>query len=215
MTARDKDTLKGYFNTGDVPTESNFADLIDSIFTSDSGPKGNTILVYHANGNSLTQYDPNDAGLDLALSEMLSGDRLTTPACGVFLQDHVLAPNCRYNFSGSYYSGSLQGASGSILLNAIISRLANDAEVLRGVFPPVSGIFKMIHCEVTTDQQGSGHSYAVSLTGSGAGTILTKDCDLLGIARGGGNGYAAFLNSYHKLYQRGGSALGTTDPYNV
>jgi hypothetical protein len=31
MTVRDHDTLKGYFNTGDVPTESNFADLIDSI----------------------------------------------------------------------------------------------------------------------------------------------------------------------------------------
>lgn len=32
MTIRDKETLKSYFNRGDVPTEENYADLIDSIF---------------------------------------------------------------------------------------------------------------------------------------------------------------------------------------
>ena len=31
MTAKNKTTLKGYFNTGDRPSESNFADLIDTI----------------------------------------------------------------------------------------------------------------------------------------------------------------------------------------
>jgi len=31
MTERNKATLKGYFNTGDVPTESNFTDLVDSV----------------------------------------------------------------------------------------------------------------------------------------------------------------------------------------
>jgi len=30
MTIQDKTTLKGYFNTGDVPSEANFTDLIDS-----------------------------------------------------------------------------------------------------------------------------------------------------------------------------------------
>jgi hypothetical protein len=30
MTERSKTTLKGYFNTGDIPTETNFADMIDS-----------------------------------------------------------------------------------------------------------------------------------------------------------------------------------------
>ncbi len=31
MTTRTKAVLKGYFNTGDVPTEANFADLIDNM----------------------------------------------------------------------------------------------------------------------------------------------------------------------------------------
>jgi hypothetical protein len=31
MTVQDKATLKGYFNTGDVPSEANFADLVDSM----------------------------------------------------------------------------------------------------------------------------------------------------------------------------------------
>lgn len=31
MTAQNRSTLKGYFNTGDVPTEAHFADFIDSV----------------------------------------------------------------------------------------------------------------------------------------------------------------------------------------
>lgn len=31
MTAQSRSTLKGYFNTGDVPTEAQFADFIDSM----------------------------------------------------------------------------------------------------------------------------------------------------------------------------------------
>lgn len=50
MTARDKDTLKGYFNKGDVPSEENFADLIDTIFSGSS-------LVLHANSH---KYGGND-----------------------------------------------------------------------------------------------------------------------------------------------------------
>lgn len=31
MAIQDKTTLEGYFNTGDIPTEANFKDLIDSL----------------------------------------------------------------------------------------------------------------------------------------------------------------------------------------
>lgn len=35
MTAQDRPTLKGYFNTGDIPTETQFANLIDSDYHKD------------------------------------------------------------------------------------------------------------------------------------------------------------------------------------
>lgn len=36
MTVQSKTTLKGYFNTGDIPIEANFADLIDTVVILDS-----------------------------------------------------------------------------------------------------------------------------------------------------------------------------------
>ena len=38
MTAQSKTTLKGYFNTGDIPTEAQFANLIDSFPQGDVTP---------------------------------------------------------------------------------------------------------------------------------------------------------------------------------
>jgi hypothetical protein len=32
---RDRTTLKGFFNRGDIPTEANFSDLIDSMIIQD------------------------------------------------------------------------------------------------------------------------------------------------------------------------------------
>lgn len=37
MTKQNKITLKGYFNTGDIPTENNFSDLIDSLMPEGQG----------------------------------------------------------------------------------------------------------------------------------------------------------------------------------
>ena len=37
MAQQDRTTLKGYFNTGDSPTEANFIDLIDSFFNFTDG----------------------------------------------------------------------------------------------------------------------------------------------------------------------------------
>ena len=51
MTIRDKETLKGYFNRGDVPTEENFADLIDSFFNAAE-------LVLHASSHMYGGTDP-------------------------------------------------------------------------------------------------------------------------------------------------------------
>lgn len=51
MTIQDKETLKGYFNRGDVPTEQNYADLIDSFFNAAQ-------LVLHASSHMYSGTDP-------------------------------------------------------------------------------------------------------------------------------------------------------------
>jgi hypothetical protein len=79
MTVQDGDTLKSYFNKGDIPTESNYIDLIDTII---GGVEkyGNSILLYHASGADLTDYPLTDDGLFQALSEASPGDAITVPA---------------------------------------------------------------------------------------------------------------------------------------
>jgi hypothetical protein len=57
MTQRSRTTLKGYFNTGDIPTETNFADTVDSVLnltddTLDNVPDGTTYKLYSATEKS-------------------------------------------------------------------------------------------------------------------------------------------------------------------
>ena len=54
MTAQNRTTLKGYFNTGDAPTESQFADLVDSFPTiAEHDTKVSTANVKTINGASV------------------------------------------------------------------------------------------------------------------------------------------------------------------
>src|SRR3972149_6064266 len=83
MPIQDADTLKSYFNAGDVPTESNYIDLIDSIFGAGTGASGNKILLYHSNGDPRTQYPLTGPGLTDALGAALIGDIVLIPSCSI------------------------------------------------------------------------------------------------------------------------------------
>jgi len=52
MVAQTRVTLKGYFNTNDRPTESNFSDFIDSAFNLTDGDTGNSIPVTASGGTT-------------------------------------------------------------------------------------------------------------------------------------------------------------------
>lgn len=82
MPVQDSNVLKSFFNAGDVPTESNYIDLIDTMFGL-SGSHGDTILLYHVNGDPLTEYPSTDAGLTDALDEASEGDVVLLPACSI------------------------------------------------------------------------------------------------------------------------------------
>mgnify|MGYP003125183981 CR=1 FL=1 len=54
MSVVSRSTLKGYFNTGDRPTESNFADLIDSTLNLNDSNTGDIDLTGNVTASSLT-----------------------------------------------------------------------------------------------------------------------------------------------------------------
>ena len=73
-------TLKGYFNAGDEPTENNFANLIDSLASSNeanylTGSLQNTGSVDF--GSTLTVVGNTDITGSLTLSSTLMGQRLS------------------------------------------------------------------------------------------------------------------------------------------
>ena len=53
MSVVSRSTLKGYFNTGDRPTESNFADLIDSTLNLNDSNTGDIDLTGNVTASSL------------------------------------------------------------------------------------------------------------------------------------------------------------------
>lgn len=73
MAIQNAATLKGYFNTGDTPTETNFADLVDSALQG-------VVQVPNAGGNNYI-LNPTDNTLDstVSLAVILAPGRATEP----------------------------------------------------------------------------------------------------------------------------------------
>ena len=71
MSQRDRKTLKSYFEKGDVPTEEQFADLIDSVpnFTEDG---------MRREDGGWSFYPTSDKPLRLSLRESPAGDAVWT-----------------------------------------------------------------------------------------------------------------------------------------
>lgn len=51
MTKINKQALKAYFQTGKIPTQSNFADLIDSVMNIPDGGKDSTLVLGNGDKN--------------------------------------------------------------------------------------------------------------------------------------------------------------------
>lgn len=74
MSVVDKATLKSYFETGDFPTESQFADLIDSLYGLEDAP----IAAYRAFGEYVNQATTGTSAEQLSSTYTLPADTLDT-----------------------------------------------------------------------------------------------------------------------------------------
>ena len=134
MTVQTKDTLKSYFNTGDVPTEQNYIDLIDSLMGSGEGgvTEGpgidivdadqvgvglDSILLIHPGAIPADEFDVDEAGLTAALAAASSGDTVFLPICS--LTDDFTVPDgvgiVGYNKKQSLITGKVTLGDGSFL----------------------------------------------------------------------------------------------------
>ena len=121
MTAQTKTTLKGYFNTGDTPSEANFADLIDTI--------GTPTLTVAANGASnaskgradyVCDGTADDVQINAALNALPAASGRVLLSEGTFDITAQITLGHKDSLIGTGWNTYLQAASG---LNASVITL--------------------------------------------------------------------------------------------
>lgn len=159
------------------------------------GLGGDSILVYHANGNPASEYPATDAGLDLALAAMATEDVLATPPCA-FSAAHTLAVAGLFDFHLSTFSAPI-----TLLSDVRVYGLRNAVTgtgVVVGI-QAMAGESRLFDCEIaatSSDNIGRAVSVALgatlrvlggSLSGVGIiegkpgyseGVLHVEDCDL-------------------------------------
>jgi hypothetical protein len=100
VTAQTAATLKGYFNSGDIPTEGNFADLVDSL------PTDTNVQAYGAVGDG--SHD-DTAAIQAAIDACAAGGVVYIP---IGLYKITAALSCTTNLT-------LRGAGASVIYGAV------------------------------------------------------------------------------------------------
>ena len=170
MTVRDKTTLKGYFTKGHIIVPTDYIDLIDSLIGEiektvvSEGPGidlvsvgndtrvsigGDSILVYHANGNPVSEYFT----LSSAQTGCFSGDIILLPVGTIDISmDSSDKTNIRY-IGMDRYATILQGHiilnDGCSLENLTVKN-KQDASLFTAITGPSSGLAQIINCNIET-----------------------------------------------------------------
>lgn len=194
MTVRDKATLKGYFLTGKVPTQSNYEDLIDSLLGTsgttlpisegpgidiiDSGDQkwigvgGDSILLYHIDGTPCSEFPITNAGLLSALAAATDMDIVQLPSMYLTIIGGLTIPTgVTLKGSGIYSTyinlvdAPLTLSYWSILSNLTLTSVVPDYPILG----PSDWTSQIIHCDIGVGTKG----YIDSTYG---GQVQLQDC---------------------------------------
>lgn len=116
MAQATKTVLKTYFNTGDLPTESNFIDLIDSVQSTlvagdnislTSQSNGSVKIDANVSNNGIITTFNNNNGLDTVLKSFTHN---LTPGIAVYI------PANGSSYIGTWYFSSLTAPLGTIVI---------------------------------------------------------------------------------------------------
>jgi hypothetical protein len=232
MTVRDISTLKAYFNNGDVPSESDYIDLLDTIFNMSSnvsisegpgidipivneqfiiGLGLDSILVAHHDGSPATEY----ATITLACAAASSGDIILIARAGTFSESFSIPAGVSLVGLGRekcIVDGAITLGAGSVVANISVIRSANSSGDLSGIVNSSSGTAKVYSTTITITQSGSGGAYGIKITN--AGNIELWDCDIRAISVGGpGYGIDKWTNA--DVTMIGGRLVGSTKQINI
>jgi hypothetical protein len=129
MPKKSKDILKSYFNTGDVPNESNYFDLIDSMMDQGDlvGVDRNKILILHVDRSPISEYLPSQ--FVEALTSHVSGDIYLLPN-GTIDGDYTIPEDVAIvgaDRKGTTLTGLITLSNGSELANLKFHSTTADA----------------------------------------------------------------------------------------
>lgn len=199
----------------EMPTNLNEGPDIDLV-GSRIGRGGDTILVFHSNGDPVAEYTT----LAEAVTDATSGDTIVLPSrtiaitAGVTLAAGVaLIGMAGLKSKISLTGGSITLSGSNLLRDVWLDLTANDANTIVAIVDGGSGN-EIVHCNIVATQAGSGNAYAVEV--ANMGVIICRDCYLEGAVSGVGVGYAGFWSDGN-LYVIGGEVTGSVagQPFNV
>ena len=129
-----KSVLKTYFNTGDLPTESNFSDLIDSLQSTlvagtniklTSQSNGSVKIDANVSNNGIITTFNNNNGLDTVLKSFTANH---TPGIAVYI------PVNGSSYIGTWYFSDLTAPLGTIvIIQETRNAIANPGLILNGL----------------------------------------------------------------------------------
>lgn len=129
-----KSVLKTYFNTGDLPTESNFSDLIDSLQSTlvagtniklTSQSNGSVKIDADVSNNGIITTFNNNNELDTVLKSFTNN---STPGIAVYI------PANGSSYIGTWYFSDLTAPLGTIvIIQETRNALANPGLILNGL----------------------------------------------------------------------------------
>lgn len=172
------------------------------------------VLLYHADGSATTVYDSDDAGLAAAVAAAVAYDVIWLPSRTFFLDFTVPAFVQIVGVSrlSSIIEGEITGTDGSGLENLTVRRIVTDTDNITAIVGPgLSETFRLINCQIISEQLGVGEAYAINL--SDGGDVVTHNCNIFGICTLG-LGYGVRLES-GSCYLIGGRLSGTTDRFLI
>lgn len=170
------------------------------------GLGGDTVLLYHADGNPVSEY----ATIAAALAAASSGDMVELPP-QVFTENVTIPADVRLNGHDAVIVGTVTLSPNSVL-NTNIVIADSSASTLKGVIGPLSGTASIEQSIISVINMGTGDAYGVSA--ERWGNINARNCVVEGLAYGGGDGYGGYA-SYGSLSAKFGWWSGSTQRFKA
>jgi hypothetical protein len=194
-------------NAGDAPVSDGSKYVPTPVLTSFG-----QIILFREGGVRGEIYEFSGTGMENALYDAVSGDKIVVSGAGELSGSFILGENieCVGSKSAILTSPVYMSAS-STLSGFSIFVTADSSDSVFGISGPNYSTARIIECDIQVRQSGSGNAFGISVhTGGG---VIAEDCVVTGISIYG-DGYAGRSIS-GTLEVHGGKYSGSTDWFYI